>query len=89
MICSILFICGTRYISDVSSVKSYKIIKGMAMEASSGYIELKNSIDQKYTEEFVKILNQTSEGLKSGIKAILGDEYLLLSNEYILRALFL
>lgn len=82
MICSILFICGTRYIGDVSSVKSYKIIKGMAMETSSGYIELKNSIDQKYTEEFVKILNQTSEGLKSGIKAILGDEYLLLSNEY-------
>ncbi len=82
MICSLLFISGTKYISEVSNIKSFKVIKAMAMETSSGYNELKSSIDQKYTEEFVKILNQTTDGLKSGIKAILGDEYLLLSNEY-------
>ncbi|MBE5743984.1 MAG: hypothetical protein E7358_04650 [Clostridiales bacterium] len=81
MICTVLFVCGTRYV-DVSNIKSFKIIKGIAMETSSGYNELKSSIDQKYTEEFVKILNQTSSELKTGIKAILGDEYLLLSDEY-------
>lgn len=82
IVCSILFITGTKYISEVSNIKSYKVIKGMAMEIDSGYNELKSSIDQKYTEEFVKILNQTSSDIKSGIKAILGDEYFLLSNEH-------
>ncbi len=82
MICSILFISGTKYISEVSNIKSFGVIQGMALETSSGYNELKSSIDQKYTKEFVKILNQTSDGLKNGIRAILGDEYFLLSNEY-------
>ena len=46
------------------------------------YQELKKSLDDKYTKQFVEILNSTSKNFKDKIKGVLGNEYILLSEEF-------
>ncbi|MBQ3235359.1 MAG: hypothetical protein IJA97_04290 [Clostridia bacterium] len=84
MLCSAIIIAVKSYTKSVTTFKKLGSIGVISMldNKSSGYNELKTSIDQKYTQEFVKLLNQTQNSLKCGMRDILGDEYSSLSEEY-------
>ena len=83
MICSAIAIFVKEYSKTATTFKSVVGNVGViSMRENSGYNELKSSIDQKYTKEFVKILNETSNSLKSDIEGVLGENYVALKVEY-------
>ena len=82
MICSAILIGAKEYKKSTATVNTFKNVGFISMNETSGYNELKLSVDQKYTKEFVKILNETQYELKSEMASILGEEYKTLTNEY-------
>lgn len=84
LICFGLAISAKYY---VKTAQSFKIIfneeecKLTSMQ-NDCYQELKKSLDDKYTKKFVDILNSTSKKFKDEIYSVLGDEYILLSEEF-------
>lgn len=84
LICFGLAISAKYY---VKTAQSFKIIfneeecKLTSMQ-NDCYHELKKSLDDKYTKKFVDILNSTSKKFKDDIYRVLGDEYILLSEEF-------
>ena len=84
LICTVALIGAKYYVKTVESFKSFynhSKIRLISMQ-NDGYTEIKKSLDQKYTDKFVKILNEISLEFKSGISNVLGGEYILLSEEF-------
>ncbi len=84
LLCTVLLIGAKYYVKTVETFKSFynqTKIRLINMQ-NGGYSEIKKSLDQNYTEKFVKILDDISLEFKKGIYSILGDEYLLLSQEF-------
>ncbi len=85
LLCSFLAISAKYYVKTVQSFKTFynkEEIKLISMEKEC-YLELKKSLDDKYTKKFVEILNSTSKNFKSSIAKVLGEEYILLSEEFL------
>ncbi|MBO7215229.1 MAG: hypothetical protein J6V66_07035 [Clostridia bacterium] len=84
MICSAIALGIKNYQKTIATFKPIGSIMVVSMSENTnfGYNELKTSIDQKYTQEFVKILNNTQSELKCGMADILGDDYQNLTREY-------
>ncbi len=82
MLCSAIVVGVKEYKKSTQTVKTFGKVGLLSMNESSGYNELKLSVDQKYTQQFVKILNETQTELKTNIADILGDEYKTLTCEY-------
>ena len=84
LICVGLAISAKYYVKTVQSFKTFynkEEVKLINMQ-NNCYQELKKSLDDKYTKKFVEILNSTSNNFKQKIIAVLGDEYILLSEEF-------
>lgn len=82
MICSAIVIGVKQYGKTTSVFYKFGRIGTVSMIENSGYNELKRSVDEKYTKEFVSVLNKTSNSLKNGMSEILGSEYDALTSEY-------
>jgi hypothetical protein len=82
MLCSAILVGVKLQAKNVTTFKSLKKVGVVSMVENSGYNELKSSIDQKYTQSFVKILNETSNSMQNEIKGVLGEEYQSLKIEY-------
>ena len=84
LICTVMLIGAKYYLKTVESFKSfYNQTKIRLINMNNdGYNELKQSLDQKYTEKFVKILDEISFQFKNEISNILGYDYILLSQEF-------
>lgn len=84
IVCSMLLIGGKYHLKSVNLIKKFyvKEVSLMSNSENESYNELKQSIKSKYTKEFVNLLNKTSAELKAGIQSILGDEYLLLTEQF-------
>ena len=83
IVCAIIFVNISGKIKTTYSFKGF----GGAMEVSlvnqnDSYNELKKSIDDKYTKMFVGVLNATTQSFKAKLSEVLGDKYVLLTNEY-------
>ena len=84
LVCSFLIIGSKYYVKsgELFNIFYKKEVALVSNNEINSYNELKQSIKDKYTSEFVKLLNQTSLEFKTGIKSILGDEYILLSEQF-------
>ena len=84
LICSVLAISAKYYVKTVQSFKTFFIEEEVKLTSMQNdcYQELKKSLDDKYTKKFVEILNSTSKNFKDKIKGVLGNEYILLSEEF-------
>lgn len=86
LLCSIILIGGKFYVKTVQSFRTFYNFSGvelMSNTQNSGYNELKQSIIDKYTKEFVNLLNGTSSAFKEDISKSLGYDYSILSEEYV------
>ena len=84
LICFGFLISARYYVKTVQSFKTFfneEEVKLTSMQ-NDCYKELKKSLDDKYTKKFVEILNSTSKNFKDKIFSVLGNEYLLLSEEF-------
>ena len=84
LLCTVALISAKHYVKTIESFKSFynhSKIRLVSMQ-NDGYSEIKKSIDQKYTEKFVKILDEVSKRFKSGISEVLGYDYILLAQEF-------
>ena len=84
LLCSILFISAKYYVRTVQSFKTFyneSDIRLISMQNDS-YNQLKKSIDQKYITKFTELVNSTSCELKGEISRVLGEEFILLREEY-------
>ncbi len=85
LICSFLAISAKYYVKTVQSFKTFykdTEIKLISME-NDCYQQLKKSLDDKYTKKFVEILNSTGKDFKLRITEVLGEEYILLREEFL------
>lgn len=86
LFCGVILVFAKHYIKTVQSFKTFYYQNGVAVMSNQqnfGYNELKQSLIDKYTKQFVSLINDTSNGLKSDIANELGYDYTLLSQEYV------
>ena len=85
LFCFGLVLGAKYYVKTVQSFKTFynkEEIKLINMQ-NNCYQELKKSLDDKYSKNFSEIINLTSKTFKQKIASVLGDEYVLLSEEFI------
>lgn len=84
LLCSIMFISAKYYVRTVQSFKTFyneTDVRLISMQNDS-YNQLKKSIDEKYIAKFADLVNCTTSELKSEISRVLGNDYILLREEF-------
>lgn len=84
LLCSIMFISAKYYVRTVQSFKTFYKESEIRLTSMQNdcYNQLKKSLDDKYAKKLEELLLLTGNEIKGEIKNVLGEEYILLREEF-------